>query len=357
MDFWRIPGPARFVAAISDAVIDGRITFVHIPQHAPTGLAEELRERLGFCNELLEPDQDLLLHLEAMLSEEERAEALQLDIQFIASKLADRIIWVESTLPNISSPFEACLIPFGEAARHSPNGGYPRFLILLFGNAATRNRATNHASVAHFSWDSYVEPVDMLLYSTYSVRNAQDWKTRLSARILSELACYDPEVVSYLSAFPEDTLMDPKSQLFIFGKLRGWQGLPSWNDGSISQLNGRDEVHSGHPDCTEVTYRIWRAQVSELFPILEIRRMETAKLFEQHLYLPMDDERRQYNSVLELEFTEIIRQLNSSMFIGRIISRSELSTLRRWRHLRNKLAHGDTLIWDDLRDDLFRPLR
>ena len=224
------------------------------------------------------------------------------------------------------------------------------FLVFLRGKAASRVRKTKSTTVAHLSWDGYVSGIDMLLYTIYTLRAGNNWRDRLKARIISELACYDPAVVDALAACDPDSVSQVSRALHELAISRGWTaGPPVWGDGAVASVNGINEFHSAHPSFAGLQYRIWRAQVAELFPVLETRRQDIVRRYESLLTLPTDHDRF-IETVRDLEFGHVFYQLRD---MRGMISIDELSRLRRWRDIRNSLAHGEVVEISRLDDDLF----
>lgn len=356
MKFWDIRGPRRFLEAISDAVLDGRVVFVHVPRNAPADLQVALREHLGYYNEIVEPTGALSHYLEAFVSDEEKARTNRIDPEFLTSKLAGHCFWIESSQVGSAVRLEDELRAFGEAARTRLHGEYPSFVVLLSGNAALEPLSQARATVAHLWWDGYVDAVDMLMYATYSMRSDKDWKRRLLARVASEVACYDPTVVDLLCDLPDDVILRPTVPLRELARSRGWDNEPQWSDGSSAAFNGAPEVHSAHPSCAALEYRVWRAQVAELFPILEMRRLESIERFGRYLTVPKSTDRMFVTTIQDLELTDVIRQLSALAPDG-VADRTEIATLKRWRGIRNKLAHGEVVDLSLVDDGLFRPIR
>jgi hypothetical protein len=356
MEFWQIPGPRRFFERISDAVLDGRIVFVHIPNNAPSGLIAAILTQLGYCDQVGEIQGPIREYLEAQVPDEMKARARRVDLDFLSARLAGRMYWLEASQVDSARRLRDELTKFGEIARAKVHGEYPSFIVLLMGEAAAERPTGAQTVVADVCWDGYVEPVDMLMYATYSVDGRKEWKRRLFARIASEVACYDPMVVDLLCELPEEQVCRPEGALQALGRTRGWDLPAKWGDGSSAEVNGVEVVHSGHPSCTAIAHRVWRAQIAELFPVLEMRRFEIVELFAPYLCVPDAAERTFVNTLQDLEFTDVIRQLSALPF-GSVVERTEIATLKKWRDIRNKLAHGEVVDLAYLDDSLFRPLR
>ncbi len=99
----------------------------------------------------------------------------------------------------------------------------------------------------------------------------------------------------------------------------------------------------------ELQNRVWRAQLSALFPWVESRRQEAAERYAQVLQIDEQAARSGLEDVKDLELGAILHQ------VGYLMARDEREWLHADKRVRNKLAHREPAAARDLEDAILRP--
>jgi len=350
---------------IQQDLLDGRIVVVNVPSSAPPGLELELKGLLAATFAISElsdaGSQPLKDELLGLLDDGIVTSASDLGPRFLCSQFKGVTFWLEPRDVHWAQAWMDELQPFQEAVRAAPHGERCLFLLFLSGSAASRMSRIGTAAIAEHVWDSRVTRIDMLLYASYAFRRNADVRSDISTHVAASLACYDPTVVDRLASIGLDEILDPLVVREYLGSENGWRsdGDPCWQDGSMATVDGVDVVHSGHPSCAAIPWRIWRAQLEVLFPVLELRRLELISLFKDSLEAQTGLDRQNYvRSIEELGLGEIHWQLTRLFRSGRrLVDLKELGIIGTWREIRNLLAHNRVVSADLLTDRVLAPLR
>jgi hypothetical protein len=199
-------------------------------------------------------------------------------------------------------------------------------------------------------WSGCVEPLDMLLY--VSERIPGDTMTRIerdaAVSVVANLALWDPMIADRLLGQPLATILEPGDTLAEIARERGWLGsdiAASWEQGNVDRFDDANRKHSAWlaagGDLDEIARRVWRGQISVLFPFIEERRLDLLDVLLPHLNLPcervgLDGVIRHVTEARRLEMTDLSRQISSLnlAYVG------ELGRLvRHLKSVRNSLAH------------------
>lgn len=154
------------------------------------------------------------------------------------------------------------------------------------------------------------------MYAAHLVResNGAPLYRRLRMHLVAELGGSDPVLAGELAVAP---LPDPASRLRAFADQRRWPArLPAaglWELGMKDLSEGRRFLHSaavarvGRDD--EVRRRIWRAQVSVLFPFIEECRADLVAKLDGQLRVPLETPFGVIDDKRDLEIGQIGYQL------------------------------------------------
>lgn len=359
LGWWQLPGPSRFVDRIVDDLRDGRHVVVELPEHAPPGLDAAIRARVG---------QEIWAWTRFRIPDRSRqgpAPAEHLFARFVphsgprtlrdAAALAreecfhGHLIWLEATEADNWVAWRDFLVDYGQACRSRAFLERSLFVVPLVG-AIAAEAPVEDVCIARHRWDAAVDSLDTLLYTADLLRDQPlpGLQKRLVGAVTAGLALWDPAVSESFAREPLAAITDPLPTLRAIAEERGWAQTRlqpdgrSWQLGLTHQFDGAERVHSAllainGSSNTELTRRIWSAQVGVLFPFIEERRHELLDRLNGVLTVPFTTS---FGTVIadarDLEFGHIDSQ------IGRLDLPVDAATRRliaQLHDIRNQLAH------------------
>lgn len=346
---------------ISADLADGKQVFVRFPENPPkrfkTYLKEKWLENDGF--EWRE------LQLQYLDQEADHPAKLIYDIYLPdappdtvhnAANLArepdfrNMIIWVEGLTPERWPAWNEFFYEFSEFSRNRPPEDRIRFLILLDGTlSGCQPKISLITSVR--DWAGTVDRLSMMLYCTALVRDRRMsiLQRRLMAELVACLALWDQNLADYLIQQKLEDLLEPNDLLYDFARELKWNENTeeSWPAGTINAFENKNLVHSA---CLvakgreqDIRRRVWQAQLSVLFPVIEELRHALIDHLGDHLTVPFTDEKgRLITDRTEMEVGHIYYQLRNNSKGDHPLRKQ----VRYLRDLRNHLAHMDPVPKD-----------
>ncbi len=330
---WALPGPARFVAGLCDALYKERVAAVR----APVGrdeLAVALESRLNDDGQVhvisLRPETGVaILDAIADAAGVRRGSAASL---VTAPDLADRAIIVVLELHQRPEP---PLLEFARLASRSARLGEPLVVILgggtlpgISGKAAMEIRGV-------------VGPLDSAASLALQPTALGAFEHRLVASTAIETAGWDIETLGRLASLPIASAVRPDlfTQAWADERKGAWTGVKAdWAAGCTDQWGGVPCEHpqwlaANRPDL--LTKRVWRGQVAVLLPWIETRRLEIIARYGGRL---RPDPVRCGPDIESLDWGPLGYQLNreASWLVNLVETH---------RTARNELAHGRPLTW------------
>ena len=170
--------------------------------------------------------------------------------------------------------------------------------------------------------------------------------------VISSLAGTDPLLAEKLASLNLEALLAPIAVLSEYAHNLGWEHADDDDSardlGKQSMLNGAAFVHSAavalSGNAKEISRRVWRGQVREVLPYLELHRSSLIELARGYLPKPpIDDGHEAIIDVYDLELRTLWYYLQRSRAPRQLIDRA--GDLRR---MRNALAHLEPLSAADL---------
>jgi hypothetical protein len=198
-----------------------------------------------------------------------------------------------------------------------------------------------------FPWENVIGEIDMMLFVMTSLRAAarRPRSVRLQARIIACLAMWDLDLAEQLAACDEELLFEPiKALQWAAETLQPDIDMAAtWDSGGRMLFDDIQQEHSyllmaDSSSQEKLRLRLWEAQASDLFPLLEKKRHQLAKQMFPFVRIPIRIGEENFNDIDELEIGQLAYLAHSLKLKSSI--RKQAETLRR---LRNKLAHMEPL--------------
>lgn len=364
--WWSLPGPARFTTTVvSDALAGSGVALVEIPAHPPRGLVAAISARVsaqhGATVILIDASLDPSVEpLEAL------ADAC--DLPTMPDDLADLIrhpslgwsvVIVEGLNPHNWQRWRDLLSGWSEARAATARPGSPGLVLVA---APGLDGEVPGARVRR--WMERVSRLDTQSH----VERLMGWPggsliERVAVSTAVELAAWDRGMAEVLADLAADKLLDPSRAL---GAMAGGHvGRPAtWDEGLSDVWDGRWTPHvlslCAADDTAALSLRLWRAQVREVFPFLDVVRSAFLRKHEAALAsaLPLcrwlNGRNFPVSSLERLEFVDL-----SSILRG-VIGEGEAELLAIAHQLRCPVAHYSPApaslirqvseLWEDLSD-------
>lgn len=350
--FWQLPAPASFLRRISEDVREGNVVVVAIPDHTPDGWPAALRASLALPSlprvEEFQPNgstpmQALHEHLNlGPCSPHASVSDLCANGGFHA-----RLIHLRQFNPATWSSWSAFLNEYEDACRQFDLSQRTLFIATIHGDLAARAPRPANLLRVH-RWMDSVDGLNARLYAAnlLSSSTLPHWQRQLAVATLSELALWDPEVMTLGASKPLVEILSPGGWLAALAIARGWSPtddlrspLARWR-GWRQPFEGQLRTHSAWLAMANRTkglaHRLWAGQISVLFPLLERHRRAILSRYGALLRVPWHT---QFVTVLypeELELNHIADQLRIQGSGGL----RQLCDFACWlRDIRNSLAH------------------
>lgn len=353
--WWQLRGPSEFLRSIHHALTNGRNVVLFLPAFAPDGLQAALQEHLRIGHRNLE---DCTL---APSSQEDVAVQLirkylpgtDPELRWNANTLVqsddfvDRIFWVDVSDKGQWQSWSSFIQTYAQACRERHEYERSVFIIAVHG-VEPPLRPLEDVFLSQFVWRSCVDYFDILLFTAaltnYHNQSALEYQLRCA--LIAGLAVWDATLVDLLAPLSVEELLEPDFVLLDVARARGWDQLPpsafAWEQGAINSLrNDHECVHSAimalDAGARTIDERIWRAQVSVLFPHIENQRRRFLAELGSQLRVPWQRPRGAIVACLEdLEIGDIAAQLNEE----RVQTNGEqTSYIKKLTWARNNLAH------------------
>lgn len=346
MRLWDLPGARRFMDATCNSLRDGSSVVICFPSAVPEGFDDALLANLGNALEV------------------RRLTATMSPLVDLSRQYARHPSHVNSILDLCDDPdFRGLLVRldnlngsnwpawrdflgrYAQASRSRHLLGRSLFLVPLARCAVLEPPPTDVA-LAHHTWDSILDDVDLLLFASERLRRRSGGTLlrSLLANIVARVASWDFDTAAALLAESDRTILDPTEFLRAIAKEKGWTAdTPrDWQLGTASRSGVAHAAHAalGNPP-SEVNRRLWSAQLSVLLPWIEYRRYETVANNLKQVRRRMHHAGHGRDDPFELEVSDLAR-----MFRG--ANHSLRKIFRRLRRVRNKLAHQEHLTPADV---------
>jgi hypothetical protein len=302
LDWHQLPGPSSFMHQITEDLRDGISVVIKVNDTSPKNI-------LGAIKEIVAHECLSWSHLEKITSDPLN----DLFAIFEPSRSAGEIISLSRllTLPRFQSSIIAIHLktnenwrrwmPFIEEFAYFSRSQNPLLrsqLLVVIDQTVAEN--TPRSDLLLSVYDSQlVSLTDTKIYTICRIAKKGNLGIRdqLAAAIAAELSQWDLTLSEILCEAPLALLLNPRKVLFDYAKELHWDKLPFPNDkeklrgkGIYCTWSDKEEEHSAFLALRRADnilgQRIWRAQVSILFPLIEMRRLEIVSKYEYLFDLP-----------------------------------------------------------------------
>lgn len=373
-DFWQLPGPSRFLMSVTEDLRRGSSVVVLFPELPPPDWMPALRQtahqsNLGLALESFKvPSEGSPIRALAEFFSPEHATSVRTAMDLVRQpQLQGRGVVLQLHLPSHWPIWHNFLLEFADVVRRSELRpcDRPVFLVPLFGELDGSVPQSEVAFRVH-RWSNVVNRLDMQLWATTMLAGSPEpfWQRQLRVAIAVELALWDTELCTQACALDLGQLIQPTTWLAAFACSCGWDlevaGATSLVGRTDQQreYEGRPRNHSawlalqGRVDVIE--RRVWQAQLTVLFPLLENHRQELLSGNKSGWCVPWKTNYGFVERLEDLELNHLADQLRSQRFIGN--GQRDLFDFVCWlRDIRNDLAHLVPVSSTRLLNDRFEP--
>ena len=356
VNWWRVPGATRFVDTIFQELRSGKNVVASFPRHVPGGFREALAERVReidvwrwrTINAAEFPSGGVAALLEGLHKRFVAARQASdvCSALTLAQRLVGTIVWVEDAAEHAWDTWTAFLDQYQHACQSCDLLDRSLFCLSAVGNPTPPPRAD--AALAVWRWQGRVDRLDMNLYidRVLSSRFPHPLHHQVALSVVTELAGADAQLCQHLATQDLATIMAPFQCLKDFAVARGWTTAsceqPNWAEGTIDRVNGASMVHSAaiaaRGDRVELRRRVWRGQVSVLYPFIEQQRINIIPLIRGYLRLPVETTYGKVDDAEDLEVGQLLYFLRGNRIPPRLWKLLSLLT-----EMRHALAHLQTV--------------
>ena len=351
--WWQLPGPQQFLSGVVNDLRDGKNVVLCLPEHPPEGFQAAL-------NRALSDTDGWLWNRFTVDPNGKDSPAAQLFARFVPDaspetifsartlirepSFTEHLIWLDGLTPSTWRVWKDFLEGYTHLLRSVPQFRPSLFVVPLIGDLIP---PAEDVCLSVQYWRGCVRYFDMLLFASglLGAKHLPDLHRQLAVSATANVALWDPAVAVRLAAEDIKTILAPQPVLREIAIERGWEmGVTSlaWYKGTSDSMDGRDRIHSAilAADGNEIGRRIWRAQVSVLFPYIEECRQDILGRLGKVLRVPYQTPFGTITNIYDLEIGHIDNQIKT----GGISAPPELcGMISRLREIRNALAHSETL--------------
>ena len=351
MNIWNLPGPLTYITSIEKALRDGCNVISATPIHTVTGLAEALRCRFlddGWT--VRGPFQDVLENPLDFLYQALDVPDIGSNRRSISTLLSNlepgALVIIDSLPPNQWIEWKLFLSEYEAASRGVPRSERPLLLVVTSG-VPLAELGDNGAALKIFPWQNVIGEFDMMLFVLPSLIavTRRSRSVRLQARIIARLAMWDFDLAMQLTSCYDTLLFEPvKALQWAMETLdpASWM-IATWESGGRMLIDDIQQEHSyllladplGHK---KLRLRLWEAQASDFFPLIEKKRHELAQHMRPFVRLPIKLGEQSFSEIDELEIGQLAFLAHSLS-----LKPSLRKSAEKLRRCRNKLAHMEPL--------------
>lgn len=354
IDFFSLPGPRRFIEAVSSSIRDGNNVVVAIPMNLPEGLfdaiAREIAEYCGWAR--VSNDLDTTTNpcsaLETIYLRDALPDrcATPVDIARIPQISGG----VQHVVPEESSEksWLDFLTDYERACRDIRTASRPLFCIQL---PRTRHRVVKEdVCLRSFRWEAIVSLNDMRFFadSIDVPFNVSPIMRKIILEIAVQIAAWDTVLCQLLLNFGNDVA---KRTMYVLKEILDTSDGHVLDDEELYKLGLVDVFDSERKkhikniladrELEELNLRIWKAELTVLMPFIEEERIRLIKEIGARLKLP--HEIRFGNPIenpLDLEYSHLNAQIK---WFDIKPTQTQRDRIKLYLAIRNSLAHMEPL--------------
>lgn len=366
MEWWNLPGPARFISDLLASLLQRGIALAECPRPFPEGLLDAIG---------VAADHDFALSAIRIRATDFAKDASivhslarghgssGISIGSIAEFLAypefsSSIFVVEGFDSSAISQWSALIrAVLYERMRIGHDGG-PYLLVLPPPGLSDDDKLRLSADLPRQQLIGAVTSVDTYAWAgAIGLMHSGSLIETVAVGTVLEIAAWSRDILEASKAWSENDKLLPHDRIADIARSRTWP-FPSWENGLVD-LWGAAPVPQiaaalAHGYHREVPRRIWAAQMKSILPCLDIVRRGVIAKHQQSLSRLVSIERpyrRMFGSSVretvdpwELEFYDL------ETLLPGLLSESDRAGLKALRGARNNLAHGHLLDPSRLRD-------
>jgi hypothetical protein len=349
-NWWLSPGPARLVRRVATDLRTGRSIILLAPSFWPSGFRGQVTK---LVREIFTPTDTIVVSgahsgdPAVVLNDE--LHVLEGSTRPTPARLANarggHFTWVRLEDDHAAiEPWIRFLAAFAHAS--SAASAFERWLIVLEVSGVDRLPAgIGEASLAIHEVRRYSDLLDTALFVAQGIEDEHPLARAFRIQMITGLGLWDSELCEALSARELIELAAPYAFLREFGLGRGWTAeTAGWFTGADDEHEGLALSHSSilalRGDRLEIDYRLWRAQVGTVLPLVEEHRRILGERYIHLLQFPIATDDGRINDVRDLQ----IGLLAFHLLKTKGVDRAHREMLVLLRGVRNRLAHYEPLI-------------
>lgn len=366
MEWWNLPGPARFISGLLADLLQRGIAIAECPRPFPEGLLDAIG---------LAADRDFALSAIRM-----RAVDFPKDASIVHSlarghgssgisigSIGDFLAYPEfSNLIFVVEDFESHSIGqwsaliralLYERKRVGHDGG-PYLLVLPPPGLSNDDKLRLSANLRRQKLLGIVTSIDTYAWAgKMGLEHSGSLIETIALGTVLEVAAWSRDLLEDAKTWSESDKLVPQDRISEIASSRAWP-FPSWENGLVDFWGAAPVPQAAaalaHGYQSEVPRRVWAAQMKSILPCLDIIRRGIIARHQQTLSRLVSKEHpyrkvygtsvKEFTDPWELEFYELETLLAS------LLSENDRAGLKALRGARNNLAHGHLLGLTNLRD-------
>ncbi len=352
-EFWELPGPSTFLRALADDLRGGSNIAVIFPEHSPEGwlpaLRVELCDSLPHLEELSLDGKPPVSAIHRHLGLEPASPRAHISDLCGNPAFRGRLLYVATFSPEPCRAWRQFLASYEDVCRAWSLAERTLFIVGINGSLVEDMPTPANLLRVHH-WNDCLDSLDIRLYAAglLSAAGLSAWQRNLAVTLLGELALWDPQVCAAGASLSLAELIEPSSWLAEIARSRGWsptldpKSSEAGRCGIRHTFEGNSRVHSAWLAAAHrveaLDYRVWNAQVTSLFPLLERHRRALLKTYSAMnlLRVPWNTQFGRIDRIEDLELNHIADQFSRHNSRG---LRDTCDFICWLRDLRNDLAH------------------
>lgn len=344
MDPWDLPGPAALLEEGQRAIAgNAHVAFIVPGLTVARWLPARVRSWSPVVQQVsVEPGQTLIMaladHFQFPLGNRVNLRELWKHQPDSGPGLAGTLVWVSGANPR----------EFGAAAAEltALNATAQPYEYATLMTAVSSWDESGHAALRTLNWSDYLGLLDVqFLVARLQRDRMPPLHLPFTSTLVAQLALYDLELAALMAGLEISELLEPDDLLKAIAGDRGWSvdTPPCEEMGSLGKIDQAMRLHSSYKVLQgSLGRRVWRAQVSALFPLLELERQAVVQtyghLISDHLPLLRDYRGKTVNveTLDDVEFGDLhgLATKYSSKWPGDVADR-----IRYFKRIRDEMAH------------------
>jgi hypothetical protein len=363
--FWKLDGPTAFIERAAGQLGTGRSMALLLPERLPNGLREALRAAIrqqgtyswwdlevASAGPDADPGAVVWQALHGTPGNYTPGTLAR------APEAAGCLFWLEGLPADAWQDWKPFLARYSAATKASEVDVSAVFCVALSGEAAL-DPLGEDVRLGTAAWRGQMKRMDVLAHVHRSLETTSvppGVATDLIAAVSSEVASFDAELAVTLTRLPLRELVDPEALCRFLSQHAGPVTTlasatstrePRWCVGEIDHWNGHDVEHpcwlAANGNTAPLRRRIWRGEVSVLFPAIEERRVHLVSQLRRYLTVPWETEFELVQSVEDLEIGTVWHQIR-----GTRAPQSSKTVIMHLATMRRALAHLEPVLYSDL---------